>query len=79
MGTITDNKGNFVGAFEDTLEDWKQAAGCEAKLRREFQDECARLRAENATLRSVLESVREWTDFDSELRAKIDSALTEKE
>ncbi len=38
MGIVTDNKGNVVGEFADTLEDWKQAAEVEAGLRREFQE-----------------------------------------
>lgn len=55
MGTITDNTGNVIGTFEDTLEDWRQAAQVEAKLRRELQ-------AENKRLRAALEKVaaRDW-------------------
>ena len=44
MGTITDSKGNMVGEFADTLEDWKQAAQVEAGIRRELQTENDRLR-----------------------------------
>lgn len=43
MGTITDSKGNMVGEFADTLEDWKQAAKVEASNRRELQIENAKL------------------------------------
>lgn len=44
--------GNVVGEFADTLEDWRQAATVEAKLRRELQDE-------NAKLRALLRAARE--------------------
>ena len=44
MGEITNNKGEVIGTFEDTLEDWRQAAQVEAKLRREFQAENEQLR-----------------------------------
>jgi hypothetical protein len=43
MGTITDSKGNVVGEFADTLEDWRQAAQVEAAIRRELQIENAKL------------------------------------
>ena len=43
MGTITDNKGNVIREFVDTLEDWKQAAEVEAGLRRELQQKHQRL------------------------------------
>ena len=43
MGTITDSKGNMVGEFADTLEDWKQVAQVEASNRRELQIENAKL------------------------------------
>lgn len=45
MATITDAKGNVIREEPDTLEDWKQAAEVEAKLRREFQQKYWRLQA----------------------------------
>ena len=45
MGTITDAKGNKVGEFADTLEDWKQAAEVEAGIRRELQAKLAAIEA----------------------------------
>lgn len=71
MGTITDSKGNVVGEFADTLEDWKQAAQVEARIRRELQTENGRLRKllsrahqylPAGTLRTDVETERPWRD-----------------
>jgi hypothetical protein len=52
MGTITNAKGEIVGTFDDTLEDWKQAAEIEAQIRREAQEEIKQLKAEIKQLNS---------------------------
>lgn len=58
MATITDRAGKVIHTEPDTLEDWKQAAEVEAGLRREFQQEAARLLHENEKLRAEAERLR---------------------
>lgn len=69
MGIITNNKGEVVGEFEDTLEDWRQAAKVEAKLRREVQAEnvvltrrLAEAGREKEWLQAPLKSCEAWID-----------------
>lgn len=53
MGTITDQHGRVIAEFADTLEDWRQAATVEARVRREFQVKFA---AAQAIICDLLES-----------------------
>lgn len=56
MTLITDSKGNVIREEPETLEDWKQAAQVEARIRRELQDENRRLRGEIESWKELVKS-----------------------